>query len=214
MRQRWDDDVRRVAALLSRDQPGAASQIVLFTACARRAGTTTVIWKAAEILQAVYARKVLIIELNTRRPRLARLLGLAPKRGLLRLTDERTCAADQLQLGPSGVTILALGPGAEPGQIRPDVRRLLERAVAELAPNFDLILVDAPPLTEDADALASARMAGKVIVVFRAGRTSAQSLSRLSSELAQTDGTSPELVIVLNRFRPIIPRWIDKWLSQ
>src|SRR4051812_37672579 len=120
MRQRWDDDVRRVAALLSRDEPGAASQVVLFTACARRAGTTTVVWKTAEILQAVYARNVLVIELNTRRPRLARLLGLAPKRGLLRLTDERTFAADQAQSGPGGVTVLALGP-AEPGQIRPDV---------------------------------------------------------------------------------------------
>jgi Mrp family chromosome partitioning ATPase len=213
MLRQWQDDVRRIATLLSRDESGTQPQVVLFTACARGVGTTTVVLQTAEILQEVYQRRVLIIELNSRRPRLARVLKLDREKGLLQLSDDSVFVSDHLQKLGSGVTVLPAGRIENRGALRPDVRPLLLRALRQQAPLFDIVLIDAPPVTEDSDALAAARSLDKVAVVVRAGRTSGQALTRISAELTRPDGTRPELIVVLNRYRRIIPGWIDRWLS-
>lgn len=214
MSRRWEDDVRRIAALLARDTtPGGGPAVLVFTSPARRVGVTTIVWKAAEFMQTVYGRRVLIIELNARKPRLARLLHLDPHKGLL-----ATAAGDplpqQIQTTKSGVSVLAIGQMDDPAAHRPDLQRLAMSVIDAVGANYDFILIDTPPLTDDPDALALAAAIGKVAIVLRAAGTSVQAVLRMTQELARPDGSSPVVLHVLNRYRPIMPEWIDRWLSQ
>jgi capsular exopolysaccharide synthesis family protein len=121
-------------------------------------------------------RRVLVIDGDLRRPRLHKSMGIANERGLREVLrgdiDFENTTIDQF-CQPSQVPnmfILPSGSGTEePGSLlySPRLRPLLDRLIKE----FDVVLMDTPPVLHLADARILAGVTDGVILVLRARST-------------------------------------------
>ena len=158
-----EEAVRTLRAnLLVRMQLGAK----IFTLASARPGEgkSTVAALLAQSMTAV--RKVLVIEADMRRPRVAVLLGARSGAGLSDLGPSHSLSS--LVQNVNGVAVIRAGSGAQdPQQLftSQDFRKLLEAARA----SYDLILVDTPPVLACADATLIATLTDGVLLVARAG---------------------------------------------
>jgi Mrp family chromosome partitioning ATPase len=72
--------------------------------------------------------------------------------------------------------------------------------------DFDVVMVDMPPLLERADALALNPIVSEVVLVIEAGRTG---LSDLNLFTERTKAAGLHIVTaVLNREKPLLPGWM------
>jgi capsular exopolysaccharide synthesis family protein len=131
--------------------------------------------------------KVLLIEGDLRRPRVAEYLGIEGGIGLTNVLTGRLAIEDVLQpWGKGGLTVLASGP------IPPNPAELLgSKSMAQLLQSlkktFEIIIIDTPPLLPVTDgAIISAEADGAILVV-RHGKTKRQQVSRAIASLEAVD---------------------------
>ena len=115
--------------------------------------------------------QVVIIDGDLRRPKIAEYMGLEGAVGLTDVLISRATLADALQ--PWGRGNLAVLPA---GSIPPNPSELLgSRAMAALLrtleTEFDVVIIDAPPLLPVTDAALVSKLTRGAIVVVAAGRT-------------------------------------------
>jgi len=163
-------------------------------------GKTTVASNLA-IALAETNRTVLLVDADLRRPRLHNVFNLCNDWGLADLLqtseseDEvpldalaRPTSIPRLWLVPSGPGVAAI-----PGLLHSDrLRRLLRRYRQE----FDLILIDSPPMAFLPDARVLGRLSDGLVIVIRANRTKRQSLWTARQRLIQDQ--IPVLGTILN----------------
>jgi capsular exopolysaccharide synthesis family protein len=198
-----------VTSMLLVSQTGDMPQVVVVTSPCCGDGKTTV---ARNLSLAIgeTGKKVLLVDADLRRPTLHQLFGLSGDEGL----GELLCADSPIDhdtfLGQSvqathipGVSILPAGGSSHRGA------RLLHSArmavlLERLRGEFDMLVVDTPPVTAVPDARALGRLADGVILVIRAGHTSLESAREARERFAE-DGTRV-LGTVLNGWNPKIRR--------
>jgi capsular exopolysaccharide synthesis family protein len=165
-------------------------------------GKTTVATNLA-IALAETNRRVLLIDADLRRPRLHNVFNACNDWGLadlLQTSESEDDAPLDVLARPTSIPRLWLvpsGPGvaAIPGLLHSDrLRRLLRRYRKE----FDLILVDTPPMAFLPDARVVGRLSDGLIIVVRANRTSRQSLWTVRQRLLQDQ--IPVLGTILNNW--------------
>ena len=156
--------------------------------------TTTSLNLAISLAQAGVS--TLLIEGDLRRPRAARALGLDSAIGVTSVLVGKVKLAEALQdHASSGLSFLASGP------VPPNPAELLQsKAMGELLTavrsQFDVVLIDAPPLLPVTDAALIARQADGALLVVRHGRTTREQVRGSSERLAHVDA---EIVgIVMN----------------
>jgi Mrp family chromosome partitioning ATPase len=180
--------------------------VVLVTSAREGSGKTTVATHLAAAAAAGGRTRVLLIEADLRRPRLAALLGLPPEVGLSTVLagDEpvEDTAWDFFRIpiggspngsGPNGASPLpshsqhgfdALPAGSSPGDpsamLDSDRMRDLLLSARE---HYDLIVIEGPPPTLVSDAIPLLKQVDGVIVVSRLGRESDPELRQLRDEL-------------------------------
>ncbi|MEZ0089005.1 polysaccharide biosynthesis tyrosine autokinase [Streptacidiphilus sp. EB129] len=162
-----------------------ARSLVVTSALPGEGRTTTAVDLALSLAQA--GRRVVLVEADLRRPRLAELLGLP---GTVGLTDVLLGTAeldDAVQDWGDGLlrVVVSGGTAADPTELlaRPALGDLL-RALETRA---DLVLLDSPPLLPFTDAAVLAAEAGDACLVVRAGRTSRAQARRALDSLAAVD---------------------------
>jgi capsular exopolysaccharide synthesis family protein len=131
--------------------------------------------------------KVLLIEGDLRRPRVAEYLGIEGGIGLTNVLTGKLSIADVLQpWGKGGLTVLASGP------IPPNPAELLgSKSMAQLLQSlkktFEIIIIDTPPLLPVTDgAIISAEADGAILVV-RHGKTTRNQVARATASLDAVD---------------------------
>ena len=142
-------------------------------------------------------RRVLLIDADLRRPRAARYLGLPGGAGLTSVLlnqSSHTAAVQSWGLTPFWV----LASGAIP----PNPSEMLgsqhmHKLLADLRDEYDVILVDAPPVLPVADALAIAPACDGAILVVRYGRTRRDQVTQTAAALRKAE--VDVLGTVLNR---------------
>jgi succinoglycan biosynthesis transport protein ExoP len=143
---------------------------VLITSCQPGEGKTTLSMCVARMF-AASGRKVVMIEADVRRPRASDALRVPSQPGLVELLTDRADLADVLHKDDkSGAYIIpAGGPAADPTHIlaSPGVRSVVDA----LSKNFDLIIVDSPPLMAVADSRILAPQVDSTVLVVRWGST-------------------------------------------
>lgn len=161
---------------------GRDLQTILIASAAPGDGTTTVALHLAEAAARSGAR-VLLLEMNFRRPALASRLGLRSGPGLSNVLTGLVAMTDATQgvdvvvpadhgsaRGVRGLALLSSGDlhMANPGALAESdaVDDLLARAKEE----YDFVVVDAPPLTAVSDAFPLLRKVDGVVVVGAIGR--------------------------------------------
>jgi Mrp family chromosome partitioning ATPase len=182
-------DNRRAAARDTR----ALGRLVIITSAEDGDGKTTTALHVANALSQAVGRRAAVVEADTERPSLARMLGLGPTRGLVEVARGAAGLDDVLLRGADGGPLI-LTAGAEDTRItRPAT---LLGAINALREYHDYVLVDCAALSRSADAAVLGRNADGVLLVVRVGSTSSVSLSTALEALVDT----PLLGCLLNDF--------------
>jgi capsular exopolysaccharide synthesis family protein len=147
---------------------------------------------------------VLVIDADLRRPRLHDLFGISNERGLAELlkdtglSDEAIAKSIQQTRVP-GLSVLTSGaPTLTAANLlhSPNLSELFAR----LKTQFDMVLIDTPPMLQMADARLVGRAADAVVLVARAGQTTRDAIlaayQRFSEDRIRVLGT------ILNDWNP------------
>ena len=149
---------------------GALPRSVAITSSVAEEGTTTIACNLAIALAEAGAR-VILVDADLRRPRIADYLGIEAPTGLTNILSYGTAVADVLRpWGPASLSVLPAGPvstGASELLVSPRFLATLR----ELEGQADIVIVDAPPLLDVSDAAIIARGCSGAMLVTRQGRT-------------------------------------------
>jgi capsular exopolysaccharide synthesis family protein len=146
-----------------------------FTSAAPGEGKTTVVSNLSMSLAAT-GRRVLIIDGDLRRPRLHKLMQVAPAPGLSDLLRRDPAGPpatlSKFVVPTSFQNLYVLAPGSA-GQDAPELLAgpLLPKLIQELGKSFDFVLIDTPPLLACSDARNFARAVEGVVLVVRSSET-------------------------------------------
>jgi capsular exopolysaccharide synthesis family protein len=184
-------------------------RLVLVTSAASGDGKTTIVQNLAQAAASM-GSSVLVIESDLRRPSLAQRLALRPLPGLAEVLISSSTVDHAIQttwaLPPSndfarGSTMSVLTAGSPP----PNPAELIESHTMEqllewATENYDLVLVDAPPLSVVPDAIPLLRRVHGVLIVGRLGKSTRDGAARMRDEL--TSLGAPMLGVVANGCEP------------
>ena len=132
-------------------------------------------------------QRVLLVDGDLRRPKVASVLGLERSVGLTTVLVGRSELHDSIQKhAGSGIYLLASGP------IPPNPTEVLQSHAAQslfdkLNQMFDMVIIDAPPLLPVSDAAIMARDVDGAILVVRHGKTSKEQLRQARLRLDHVD---------------------------
>lgn len=189
-----------VASILHSIENGTSPRVILVSSAIRGEGKTTIVSNLG-ITLAEINQKVLLIDGDMRKPRLNEVFNLPNDWGLSDLLREnsslRDCPIEAL-VKPTEmpeVSVLTSGPASENISNLLYSHRMLE-LLQRLRREFDVILIDTPPMLDIADARILGRLADAAILVFRAGQTSRDTALAAKQRLA--DDGIPVLGTILN----------------
>jgi polysaccharide biosynthesis transport protein len=168
---------------------------LLVTSAAPSEGKSTVAINTA-VSMAASGKKILLVEADMRRPRLARSFHLNEDRGLSTWLAVGGKGDEHIQASSvPGVDLLVCGP------VPPNPAELLhskrfEAVLAEMKENYDTVIFDSPPVLPVSDSLSLANRLDGCVIVVRAGRTTRHMLRDCKRQLLAV--RAPVLGAVLN----------------
>jgi polysaccharide biosynthesis transport protein len=193
-----------LTSILFSAEEGGPCRLLAVTSSMPSEGKTTVISNLA-IALAEINRRVLLIDADMRKPRIHKIFDVPNTWGLSDLLQEQTSINDypketlSRKTKVSNLSVLVSGPGAVgiPSILHSNrAAQLLERLKQE----FDVVLIDCPPMLHLADARVLGRLADGVVLVIRAGKTSQEAAVNAVQRFSE-DGTHV-LGTILNDWNP------------
>ncbi|NGN65080.1 polysaccharide biosynthesis tyrosine autokinase [Streptomyces sp. A7024] len=169
--------------------------IVVTSALAGEGKTSTSVSLALSLAEA--GLKTCLVDADLRRPRVARTLGLIEDAGLTSVLIGAADIKSTMQGADGGkLRVLAAGPiPPNPAELLSSDR--IRNVLRELADEYDVVVVDSPPVLPVADTAGLAPLADGVVMVVRAGHTPAD---RVRAAHASLTGVGAHLLGgVLNR---------------
>ncbi len=193
-----------LASILFAGHDGDRPKVLVITSPGPREGKTAVTSNLGVALAEV-GHKVLVIDGDLRRPRLHEVFGLDNTLGLSDfLKDRQTPLAEAIsgavrETRLAGLWVLPAGPHTAAAAnllYSPRLPELL-KAVRQ---DYDMVLIDTPPMLQLADARLLGRLADAVVLIIRAGKTTRDAAQaardRLSGDGIEVLGT------ILNDWNP------------
>jgi tyrosine-protein kinase Etk/Wzc len=176
---------------------GGDKKVVVFTSTVSGEGKTFVAINTALSL-ALLNKKVVIVELDLRIPRVRQYFHLHEKNGISNYLSGMESDIDKLVV-PSEINenlfVLPSGP-IPPNPAELLTWNTLDAAFAYLHDKFDYIVIDSPPVSQVADTLIINRVSDATVYVCRAGYSSKNSL-RYANELME-QGKLKNMLLVVN----------------
>jgi succinoglycan biosynthesis transport protein ExoP len=181
-----------------------AIESVLITSAESGEGKSTVAWGLA-VAAARTGTRTLLVEADLRRPTFASQFQLDAPGGLTTVLTGRTQPADAVQsiplaqvvdgTSPESLCVLLAGP-IPPNPTAVAESDQMARLLEDAKRDYDLVVIDTPPITLVPDAIPLMRRVDGVIVVSRLGTSSRGPMHRLAHQLENLD--APVLGVVLN----------------
>lgn len=197
----FSEGLRRLRVGVDISVESIESPIVLITSTLAAEGKSTIALALARTF-ALSGKKTLLIDADLRRPAIARLINEEPTSSVVDiLTDvePNPPLANMVTHDPKSTLHTLLGGTAS--QLGSDVLlssvsfyELLEKAMAE----YDIVIVDSPPIGHVVDAKIIARMAHLVLYVVNFGHTNQREVIAGLREMKS--GTDAQFYTVLNMF--------------
>lgn len=192
------ETIRQMRIELQRKVDERRYKTMMVTGCQPGSGVSTVATNLAANL-AANGRRVLVVEANFRRPALGRILGVEASVGLADLLAGEASLSDVIQpTGVPGMDVVLIG-----NQSNTVLERLesdaFSRALRDLEQEYDLVLVDAPPLSIVSDARLLGDRVQSVLLVARAMQEKRGLVARLINQL--NDSRAEFIGLVINGVR-------------
>jgi capsular exopolysaccharide synthesis family protein len=201
-----EDDYRRLRASLLFTPSYSEVHTIIVTATRHGEGATRVAVGLAKALASEGDTRVLLVEANMRSPSLSRVLPLADGPGLSDyLAGEASPESLVKRLGDVNLSIVTAGD--RPGMV--DCEAIIT-AIAELTPNFDFVIIDAPPVNRYADVSVLGPKVDGVILVVQADETPVADAENAKRTLDRVGARI--FGVVLNRQKSYVPATIQALL--
>jgi capsular exopolysaccharide synthesis family protein len=150
-------------------------------------------------LGAVFAQageRVVLVSCDLRRPRLGQLYGIDEQSGVTTVLLGQQTLEQALQQVPGYDCMWLLGAGPVP----PNPAELLDgpkarQIFATLRENFDLVLIDSPPVLPVTDAMVLSKYADGTLLVVAAGQTKRAELQRAAERFSQAKAAMVGIVL-------------------
>jgi Mrp family chromosome partitioning ATPase len=142
--------------------------------------------------------KTLLIEGDMRRP--SNVLGISKARGLSNVVNDDARWRDEIQTSADFPTldILATGPASRRAADR--VGTVLRKILDEAEQEYDLVVIDSPPLLGFAEPLQMATLVDGVLILVWAGKTDRNALASVLTHLRRVNANI--VGVALNGMRP------------
>jgi capsular exopolysaccharide synthesis family protein len=170
---------------------------ILVTSPGPAEGKSTTLLNLAHAFQD-FGRRVLIIDGDLRRPSIHRALGIQARRGISNLIAGTATFDEVSHRLPSGLTVVPAHPTDDSSSLLGLDR--LSHSIRNVAEQFDIILIDSPPVLAVSDSLVMAAGLDSVLLVVRGRKTSRRDLRKAKRAL---DRTRARIVgVILNEADP------------
>lgn len=185
-------------------------RVIVFTSALHEEGVTTIASNYARLLALHGGERVLLLELNARRPALAARFGLSGHDGVTRYFTEHVSLATLVQpAAQGGFDVIHVGE-ANPTKLQVNLEGALPRILEEALKSHDTVIIDAPPIVLCPETPPITRHADGVVMVVLTGRTKREVVQRSINLVKQFDGRV--LGVALNRKRYYIPEFLYRRL--
>lgn len=166
----WSESFRQLRTNLQFIDIDNPRKVILITSPMPSEGKTTTLVNLAVAISTA-ASRVLVIEADLRRPRLADLLGVERMVGLTSILSGRVEPTQAIQSWRRGtLDVLTAGP-LPPNPSELLASRQMRALLQQLRSSYDVILIDTPPLLPVADSAALAPATDGAVMVCRFNKT-------------------------------------------
>lgn len=173
-------------------------------------GATTVARSLAICLADSFGKRVVLVEANQRSPSLRRLYGLPEGPGLADVLARRLSLGGALQIAGEHRRILVLPAATLPApNLQADA---LRSVLATLLGHADAVVVDLAPVLPYRDTATICGALDGVALVLRGGHATTAG-GKMAVRALQNSGTQV-LGAVLNREKPVVPRFMERLLAR
>jgi Mrp family chromosome partitioning ATPase len=173
--------VQRVFLLQTQDPP----HLVVFAAIDKGSGCSEICARVAETLVNNVSGSICLVEANFRSPSLPEMFGTTNHFGLTEaLLREGPIRSFAKPLGNKNLWLLSCGSLAVDSANLLNSERIKAR-FQELREEFDYVLIDAPPMSRYADAMALGKLADGLVLVLEANSTRREAAMRVTESLSQ-----------------------------
>jgi capsular exopolysaccharide synthesis family protein len=191
-----------VASILFSGENGNYPRVIVLTSPAPKEGKTTVVSNLALALVEIN-RRVLLIDADMRKPRLHDIFNVSNEHGLSDVLKAAGPLNGQegiiCETAYPGLFVLPAGP-SEVGIHNMLYSPRLPEIIARFRKEFDVVIIDTPPVMHMSDARVLGRLADGVIVVVRAGHTTRDTVQSAVRRFSE-DGTRV-IGTILNDWNP------------
>jgi capsular exopolysaccharide synthesis family protein len=195
----FQEAVRALRTRILLSPAGGAARAIVVTSTNAGEGKTVIASSLAASM-ALAGRRVLLVDADLRRPQLHQMFNIPKSPGLSNLLTEGINPSETIvESSVPGLYLMAAGADIGNPSDALDSKRLT-KLVRGLSEDFDVVVLDCPPVMPVADATIIANAASSVLFVVGSGTTSrgdAQvAIERLASVQVQVVG------VVLNKAKP------------
>ncbi len=194
----FEEAIRTLRDSILLSDLGRRPRSLLMTSATPREGKTTTSVHLA-IAHSLQGRRTLLIDADLRRPGIQDRLMLPNERGLSTVVSGDVEWRDAIQKVASypDLEVLTAGPASRRAADR--LGTVLDKLLVEAEPEYDLIIVDAPPLLGFAEPLQMAAVVDGVVVIAMAGQTNRKAVESVLSSLKRIK--TKVIGVVLNEVR-------------
>ena len=181
-----NESYRKLRTALQFVDVDSTVRVILVTSAVAGEGKSTTCANLAAAF-AENGQRVLLIEADLRRPKVADLFGFEREVGLSNVLAGQVALEEALQgWGDSALTVLPSG------MVPPNPSELLGSAhmaklVSKTREMFDVVVIDSPPLLPVTDAAVTSANADGVVLVVRAAKTSKNQVDKALESLKAVD---------------------------
>jgi polysaccharide biosynthesis transport protein len=172
----FDEGIRHLRGYLMLSEQSNVPKSVLITSALPGEGKSTLALSLA-MAHAEQGKRTLLIDADLRQPAIERLVRLDPDAGLAEVLAHKSHWSSATRSVPGRPNLSVLGSGLPLplalALIGPQMRGILEQAILE----FDLVVLDSPPLLGCAETLELAAAADLAVLAVRCGQTPMKSLA-------------------------------------
>jgi capsular exopolysaccharide synthesis family protein len=189
---------------------GKGMKSLIFSSSTSGEGATTIAVNYARVLALQGKEKVLLCEVNARKPSFDRIFSLSDSVGVVDVfTGDSSLDSAIHKIKNSNLAVVPVGR-PDPSLIQLHMAEVLPGLLERAAKEYTTIVFDAPPISSSPETPAMSRFVDGVVIVVQSGKTKREVVQRSINAVARLDGKV--LGVVLNRKKYYIPEFLYKRL--